>query len=518
MLRLKLEEDLKNENKELNLKVKRGYLLNHYNNRLGFVEIKKHEWVDILETNQNRNKIKVKYNQKDYLIINDSIERILPEPNSFFKEDIEKEILENNRKKKKIKNINFKNLKNLKKTLQSYSNNTIKNNKNNNNNNSSNNTDNLNNNGIKKTLKLQIKQINLLKELLFMGKPPLFTSYLCQIVNTSDRDLLARSLIHIFESKKLNPVLLEEIIKIEVNETVVETTLFRGNCIASKMLSAYARSTGNHFLKISLQSVIKEIINSGESLEIYENKIKENESIEQNRDKLIHFVQKLIKEILNAKLSCPLVIRDLCWKLASTTSKRFPKSKYITLAGFIFLRFLCPAIVVPESYGIIDTAPNNTSRRALVLVSKVIQSIANGTKLKERNIPELNSIILQNIPEIKTYMDCLVEPCFLCKTLKGKQDVLLIGKNPETNNFIACQGNKLTKDLIEISIDHLDIDTRSFNYHSIGFSVNDEQLILHLEKVYKLLLIPQYQKKINDQLKDNKQILEIFDQIINFNK
>jgi hypothetical protein len=34
--------------------------------------------------------------------------------------------------------------------------------------------------------------------------------------------------------------------------------------------------------------------------------------------------------------------------------QKFPESKYSVLSGFFFLRFICPAIVSPERYGLID--------------------------------------------------------------------------------------------------------------------------------------------------------------------
>lgn len=53
--------------------------------------------------------------------------------------------------------------------------------------------------------------------------------------------------------------------------------------------------------------------------------------------------------------------------------KRFPTAGYIAVAGFIFLRFFCPAISTPESLEGISMQINPVARRSLVLISKVIQ-------------------------------------------------------------------------------------------------------------------------------------------------
>ena len=46
--------------------------------------------------------------------------------------------------------------------------------------------------------------------------------------------------------------------------------------------------------------------------------------------------------------------RVICHHLHKEVIQKFPESKYSVLSGFFFLRFICPAIVSPERYGLID--------------------------------------------------------------------------------------------------------------------------------------------------------------------
>lgn len=48
-------------------------------------------------------------------------------------------------------------------------------------------------------------------------------------------------------------------------------------------------------------------------------------------------------------------LRILCRELHLSVREKFPKSEYSVVGGLIFLRFICPAIISPESYGIIPS-------------------------------------------------------------------------------------------------------------------------------------------------------------------
>jgi neurofibromin 1 len=48
------------------------------------------------------------------------------------------------------------------------------------------------------------------------------------------------------------------------------------------------------------------------------------------------------------------------------------------VGGFIFLRFICPALLNPVQMGIYDKPLNGDAVRVLILVSKIVQNLANG--------------------------------------------------------------------------------------------------------------------------------------------
>lgn len=59
---------------------------------------------------------------------------------------------------------------------------------------------------------------------------------------------------------------------------------------------------------------------------------------------------------------------------------------YVHLGGFLFLRFLCPALILPHRMGLTpdDQPPSKPLQRTLVLVAKLFQSLANNVEYGQR--------------------------------------------------------------------------------------------------------------------------------------
>jgi Ras GTPase-activating-like protein IQGAP2/3 len=75
-------------------------------------------------------------------------------------------------------------------------------------------------------------------------------------------------------------------------------------------------------------------------------------------------------------------LRWLCKAISTQFSARFPSASREALisliGGFILLRYINPAIISPEAFGIVHRKPTPTVRRNLTQIAKILQSIANG--------------------------------------------------------------------------------------------------------------------------------------------
>lgn len=150
-------------------------------------------------------------------------------------------------------------------------------------------------------------------------------------------------------------------------------TLFRGNCLASKILSSYSVSVGKDYLRQLLVDPINSVIHEGD-FEINPLKLRDGGDIEQNYANVRKGVQTFMDAILDSVYFCPLfvfihfiffnfffvncyfyrVIRKICAELRIAVQERFPQSLYSVVGGFFFLRFVCPAIVSPEGFGVME--------------------------------------------------------------------------------------------------------------------------------------------------------------------
>lgn len=96
---------------------------------------------------------------------------------------------------------------------------------------------------------------------------------------------------------------------------------------------------------------------------------------------------------------------------------RFPDAKYTAVGAFIFLRFLCPAIVAPDVEGLVSEPPTKEMRRGLLLIAKVIQNLANNVVFgaKEPYMFPLNDFLVQYVFDITGYLrDISVSPPCEC--------------------------------------------------------------------------------------------------------
>lgn len=90
----------------------------------------------------------------------------------------------------------------------------------------------------------------------------------------------------------------------------------------------------------------------------------------------------------------------MCHCLYQVLSKRFPNSLQNNIGAVgtvIFLRFINPAIVSPQEAGIVSKQVPSQVKRGLMLMSKILQNIANHVEFsKEQHMQYFNDFLRGN--------------------------------------------------------------------------------------------------------------------------
>ncbi|KAK4248657.1 hypothetical protein C7999DRAFT_30893 [Corynascus novoguineensis] len=221
-------------------------------------------------------------------------------------------------------------------------------------------------------------------------------------------DELTISLLNIFEARGASFVLLEALIKQEIDETENESELLRRTCVATKMLTIYAKWKGIGYLKDTLQNVVERLMMTAEdlSLELDPARVSSPEELQTNAKNLQIVARVFIENICASSSSIPASFRKICNIISEAVVERFPDAKYTAVGAFIFLRFFCPAIVAPEVEGLVATPPSKEMRRGLLLIAKVIQNLANNVLFgaKEPYMFPLIDFLTNNIYYVTTFL------------------------------------------------------------------------------------------------------------------
>ncbi|KAK6485725.1 ras GTPase-activating protein 3 isoform X1 [Huso huso] len=184
---------------------------------------------------------------------------------------------------------------------------------------------------------------------------------------------------------------LSAIANAEVNRTLDPNTIFRGNSLTSKCIDETMKLAGMHYLQVTLKPIIDEICGDHKPCEIDPVKLKDAENLDNNRENLRHYVDRIFTVITNSGVSCPTVMCDIFFSLRESAAKRFQADqdvRYTAVSSFIFLRFFAPAILSPNLFHLRPHHPDPQTSRTLTLISKTIQTLGSLAKSKSASFKE----------------------------------------------------------------------------------------------------------------------------------
>jgi hypothetical protein len=235
-------------------------------------------------------------------------------------------------------------------------------------------------------------------------------SSLFDLLDPSDADRVGTSVVSIFSYLGKELELFEHVIHQEVEATSSVSVLFRSNSMAIRLVSLYAKLLGTPFLKELLAPLIEETL-SGDPARFEVDPSRLNGNVNQakkNQKTLQDMVVKYLDSIFASLENVPRILRRISAMFVETVESKFPGASEKAVGGFFFLRFVCPAIVAPATFGLLQKHPSGASHRALVLVAKVLQNAANSTQFKEIEMESFNSFLVSKQNEV-----CCEKKCFM---------------------------------------------------------------------------------------------------------
>jgi len=271
-----------------------------------------------------------------------------------------------------------------------------------------------------------------LSEVIIHGDMALIRTF-CNLIQITEAKNVGIALIRTFEYHDKFIDFITLLIKDEVLRTMTVTTLFRTNSLTTTIMTEYAKMIGADFLRQTIGPIIIDLCTNYKdtSFEVDPSKMKPGENVDANLQYLQDLVSRFLDALITSLNICPELFRILCNILHGSTATKFPGSRVVVIAGFFFLRFICPAIIAPEGFNVVsglDISPS--CRRALILVSKTLQTGANFKEYgrKEEFMKPMNKILdvyRDSIQYFLSTLSKLPEKIFPSKGVKVSHSQLL---------------------------------------------------------------------------------------------
>ncbi|SCV72897.1 BQ2448_15 [Microbotryum intermedium] len=240
---------------------------------------------------------------------------------------------------------------------------------------------------------------------------------LCEVCPPAKYDDLIEVLLRVMSSPSATVSFLRAVIAAEVSATDHESTLFRGNTLASRLLTIYSKVQGYHYLRETLRDLLLTICSKPPEFNLDFDPHRDSSEDDVASRNLIQVTEAFLVRIAQSANVAPDMIREICALIAEAVGARFPESVFTAIGGFIFLRFINPAIVSPEMIDldlVNQTAGNDTRevRKALVSVSKILQALANNVRFgaKEPGMRAINPFMDRNIFTMTSFLSSMSRP------------------------------------------------------------------------------------------------------------
>ncbi|XP_065313298.1 uncharacterized protein LOC135922765 isoform X4 [Gordionus sp. m RMFG-2023] len=232
--------------------------------------------------------------------------------------------------------------------------------------------------------------------------------YLEAHISVKTKEDISTSLVYIFENFGMAQEFLTNIVEMEVNKLENESLTFRGNSLATKSIEAYMKFSGLSYLRRTLLDFINVILESNDDCEVDPTRVANKTALYKNQQNLTMYCEMAWTKIVNSYSYFPNPLKKVFHSIRKRleASSHKPEISDNVISASIFLRFLCPAILSPSLFGLVQEYPQERAARNLTLIAKTIQTLANSNKFggKEGYMNFMNHFVEREWINMKCFL------------------------------------------------------------------------------------------------------------------
>jgi len=260
-----------------------------------------------------------------------------------------------------------------------------------------------------------------------------FVMPIAAIVTPKNSEVFCKSLVYFYLYHDHQTLLsvMKTFLTMEIKRSNADTagSLFRENSFTNKMFVIFAKVIGLKYLWDTLALPVNELVRKHDeenkerqssntksimsaSLELERNDLEAAELDEQdlaaNTYLLLLTLTNMFSRICKSEAQIPKSFIEFFRHVFNETQNKFGvEAAYKAIGQFLFLRFLSPPLSAPHIYGLLSEPPSGGSQRILVLITKMIQHLANETLpgKKQHHLAKLDEFVTNNIGTLHNFYD-----------------------------------------------------------------------------------------------------------------